>query len=93
MQKKFKKWQFQKKFILLETTLKVLKYVPNTICIVSYKFQAYISQKKNQPFLKKSLTRDMQKNSKIGKVSKKNYFARNNLKSLKICSKRYLYSF
>ena len=53
MQKKFKKWQFQKKFILLETTLKVLKYVPNTICIVSYKFQAYISQKKKSTISQK----------------------------------------
>ena len=36
-------------------------------------------------FSKKSLTPDIEKNSKNGKVSQKFYFARNNLKSLKIC--------
>ena len=32
------------------------------ICIVSDKFQARISQKRNKPFFKKSPTTDMQKN-------------------------------
>ena len=73
----------------------VLKYVPATLFVyVSGLNLKPISLKKEiSHFSKKSLTPDMQKNSKNGQVSKKNYFARNNLKNLKICSKHYLYSF
>ena len=47
---------------------------------------------KSAIFQKISDPRDAEKFQKNGKVTQNLYFARNNLKSLKICSKHYLYS-
>ena len=83
---------FWKNFFSLETTLNVLKFVRNTICAVHDKFQADISQKRSWSFFKKSVTLDMQKKSKDLQFLKKIFFARNNLKCLKICSQHHLCS-
>ena len=83
---------FWKNFCSLETNLNALKFVRNTICAVHDKFQAGISQKRSWSFFKKSVTRDMQKKSKNFKFLKKFFFARNNLKCLKICSQHHLCS-
>ena len=83
---------FWKKNFSLETTLNALKFVRNTICAVHEKFQARISQKRSWSFFKKSVTPDMQKKSKNFKFLKKLFFARNNLKHLKIRSQHHLYS-
>ena len=92
MQKKSKNLQFLKNFFSLETTLNALKFVRNTICAVHEKFQARISQKRSWSFFKKSVTPDMQKKSKNFKFLKKIFFARNNLKHLKIRSQHHLCS-
>ena len=92
MQKKSKNFQSSKKIFLLETTLNALKFVCNTICAVHDKFQAGISQKRSWSFFKKSVTPDMQKKSKNLQYLKKNFFARNNLKCLKISSQHHLCS-
>ena len=81
-----------KNFFSLETTLNALKFVRNTNCAVHDKFQAGISQKSSKPFFKKSVTPDMQKKSKNFQFLKKIFFARNNLKCLKICSQHHLCS-
>ena len=83
---------FWKKFFSLETTFNALKFVRNTICAVHDKFQAGISQKSSKSFFKKSVTPDMQKKSKNFQFLKKFFFARNNLKRLKICSRHHLCS-
>ena len=82
---------FWKKFFSLETTLNALKFVRNTICAVHEKFQARISQKRSWSFFKKSVTPDMQKVKK-SRIFKKKFFARNNLKRLKIRSQHHLCS-
>ena len=92
MQKKSKNSNFQKKFFSLETTLNALKFVRNTICSVHNKFQAGISQKRSWSFFKKSVTPDMQKSKKIANFRKIFFFARNNLKRLKIRSQHHLFS-
>ena len=93
MQKKSKNSPiFEKKFFSLETTLNALKFVRNTICAVHDKFQAGISQKRSWSFFKKSVTPDMQKKSKNFQFLKKFFFARNNLKCLKIRSQHHLCS-
>ena len=81
-----------KNFFSLETTLNALKFVRNTICAVHDKFQAGISQKRSWSFFKKSVTPDMQKKSKNFQSSKKNFYARNNLKRLKIRLQHHLCS-
>ena len=81
-----------KKIFSLETTLNALKFVRNTICAVHDKFQAGISQKSSLSFFKKSVTPDMQKKSKNFQFLKNFFFARNNLKCLKICSQHHLCS-
>ena len=91
MQKSQKIANFQKKIFLLETTQNTLKFVRNTICAVHEKFQAGISQKRSWSFFKKSVTPDMQKSKKIANFQK-NFFARNNLKRLKIRSQHHLCS-
>ena len=83
---------FWKIFFSLETTLNALKFVRNTICAVHDKFQAGISQKRSWSFFKKSVTPDMQKKSKNFQSSKKNFYARNNLKHLKIRLQHHLCS-
>ena len=83
---------FWKNFFSLETTLNALKFFRNTICAVHNKFQAGISQKRSWSFFKKSVTLDMQKKSKDLQFLKKFFFARNNLKCLKICSQHHLCS-
>ena len=83
---------FQKKFFSLETTLNALKFVRNTICSVHDKFQAGISQKSSWSFFKKSVTPDMQKSKKNCQFSKNFFFARNNLKRLKIRSQHHMCS-
>ena len=83
---------FWKNFCSLETTLNAFKFVRNTICAVHDKFQAGISQKRSWSFFKKSVTPDMQKKSKNFQFLKKIFFARNNLKCLKICSQHHLCS-
>ena len=91
--KKVKKFPiFGKKFFSLETTLNALKIFCNTICALHDKFQAGISQKRSWSFFKKSVTPDMQKKSKNFQFLKKNFFARNNLKRLKIRSQHHLCS-
>ena len=80
-----------KNFISLETTLNALKFVRNTICVVHDKFPVGISQKRSCSFFKKSVTPDMQKSQKISNFPKK-FFARNNLKCLKIRSQHHLCS-
>ena len=92
MQKKSKNFQFLENFFSLETTLNALKFVRNTICAVHDKFQAGISQKRSWSFFKKSVTPDMQKKSKNFQFLKKFFFARNNLKRLKIRSQHHLCS-
>ena len=85
--KKSQKTGYLRKFFFsLETTQNALKFVRNTICAVHDKFPVGISQKRRWSFFKKSVTTDMQKKSKNFKFLKKNFFARNNLKCLKICS-------
>ena len=91
MQKSKKIANFQKKIFLLETTQNTLKFVRNTICAVHEKFQAGISQKRSWSFFKKSVTPDMQKSKKIANFQKI-FFARNNLKRLKIRSQHHLWS-
>ena len=83
---------FWKNFFSLETTLNALKFVCNTICAVHDKFQVGISQKRSWSFFKKSVTPDMQKKSKNFQFLKKIFFARNNLKCLKICLQHHLCS-
>ena len=92
MQKSQKISNFWKNFFSLATTLNALKFVRNTICAVHEKFQAGISQKRSWSFFKKSVTLDMQKKSKDFQFLKKNFFAQNNLKCLKICSQHHLCS-
>ena len=82
----------RKKIFSLETTQNALKFVRNTICAVHDKFPVGISQKRRWSFFKKSVTPDMPKKSKNFKFLKKNFFARNNLKCLKICSQHHLCS-
>ena len=84
--KKSQKTGYLRKFFFsLETTQNALKFVRNTICAVHDKFPVGISQKRRWSFFKKSVTPDMQKKSK-------NFFARNNLKCLKICSQHHLWN-
>ena len=92
MQKSQKISNFWKNFCSLETTLNALKFVRNTICAVHDKFQAGISQKRSWSFFKKSVTPGMQKKSKNFQFLKKFFFARNNLKCLKIRSQHHLCS-
>ena len=75
---------FWKIFFSLQTTLNALKFVRNTICAVHDKFPVGISQKRSWSFFKKSVTPDMQKKSKNFQFLKIFFFARNNLKCLKI---------
>ena len=82
----------RKNFFSLETTQNALKFVRNTICAVHDKFPVGISQKRRWSFFKKSVTPDMQKKSKNFKFLKKFFFARNNLKRLKIRSQYHLCS-
>ena len=86
MQKSKKIANFQKKNFSLETTQNALKFVCNTICAVHEKFQAGISQKRSWSFFKKSVTPGYAKKVKKLPILKKNFFARNNLKRLKIRS-------
>ena len=91
--KKVKKFPiFGKNFFSLETTLNALKFFCNTICALHDKFQAGISQKRSWSFFKKSVSPDMQKKSKNFQFLKKIFFARNNLKRLKIRSQHHLCS-
>ena len=82
----------RKKFFSLETTQNALKFVRNTIYAVHDKFPVSISQKRRWSFFMKSVTPDMQKKLKNFKFLEKNFFARNNLKCLKICSQHNLCS-
>ena len=91
MQKSQKISNFWKNFFSLETTLNALKFVCNTICAVHDKFQARISQKRSWSFFKKSVTLDMQKKSKNWQTWKI-FFARNDLKHLKIRLQHHLCS-
>ena len=92
MQKKSKNFKYLKNSFFARNNLNALKFVCNTICAVHDKFQAGISQKRRWSFFKKSVTPDMQKKSKNFKFLEKNFFARNNLKCLKICSQHHLCS-
>ena len=82
---------FWKKFFSLETTLNALKFVRNTICAVHEKFQARISQKEIGHF-SRNLWPRICKKVKKSQIFKKNFFARNNLKRLKIRSQHHLCS-
>ena len=91
--KKSKKTGYLRKFFFsLETTQNALKFVRNIICAVHDKFPVGISQKRRWSFFKKSVTLDIKKKSKNLQFLKKNFFARNNLKCLKICSQHHLCS-
>ena len=92
MQKKSKNFKYLKNSFFARNNLNVLKFVCNTICAVHDKFQAGISQKRRWSFFKKSVTPDMQKKSKNFKFLEKFFYARNNLKCLKICSQHHLCS-
>ena len=84
---------FWKKIFSLKTTLNTLKFVRNTICAVHDKFPVGISQKRSWSFFKKSVTPDMQQSHKNREFSrKKKFFARKNLKRLKIFSQHHLCS-
>ena len=82
----------RKNFFSLETAQNALKFVRNTICAVHDKFPVGISQKRRWSFFKKSVTLDMQKKSKNFQFLKNFFFARNNLKRLKIRSQHHLCS-
>ena len=71
LQKSSKNLKFFKKFFLLETTKKVLIYVPNTILGSFSEFQAHIFNIRTQSFLKNFMTPDLQKSSKNLKFFKK----------------------
>ena len=91
--KKSKKTGYLRKFFFsLETTQNALKFVRNIICAVHDKFPVGISQKRRWSFFKKSVTLDIKKKSKNLQFLKKKFFARNNLKCLKICSQHHLCS-
>ena len=102
MQKKSKNFQFLKKKFFPRNNLKCLKICSQhhlcsprqisgrsrNLCKKSKK----ISQKRSWSFFKKSVTLNMQKKSKNFQFLKKKFFARKNLKCLKICSQHHLSS-
>ena len=71
LQKSSKKLKFFKKFLLLETTQKVLIHVPNNILGSFGEFQALFLKIRTQSFLKNFMTPDLQKSSKKLKFFKK----------------------
>ena len=73
-----------KKFFSLETTLNALKFVRNFRPVSRKKVVSHFSRNLWPP--------DMQKKSKNFQFLKKIFFARNNLKCLKICSQHHLCS-
>ena len=90
--KKFKKSKFSKKKFFPRSNLKRLKIrSQHHLCSARQISGRYLSKKKLVIF-KKSVTPDRQKKSKNCQSSKKNFFAWNNLKRLKIRSQHHLCS-
>ena len=89
--KKSKNFQFLKKFFSLETTLNALKFVRNTIVQSTTNFRPVFRKKVVSHFSRNLWTRICKKSQKIGNLGKF-FFARNDLKHLKIRSQHNLCS-
>ena len=93
LQKSSKNLKFFKNFFLLETTKKLLIYVPNTILAGFSEFQAPVFNIRTQSFLKSFMTPNQQKSSKNLKFFKKFFLLETTQESLNLRSEHHLGSF